>query len=253
MRSRGLVVAIAVVLAVAAAAAVILYTQGVREAAVEGGSLETVIVSTVDIQPNEPLNPLLDQGVFRQIRVPKEALVPGAVTDTTDLADATTTSPIYKNEQIPTSRLSTAEVRPNVLGISEGHLGITLELDAPQAGAGNIQPGDNVSVFATYQNVQASGATGQQQNLSDFTATLVQTVKVLKIENPQIDTETGQQQSSNERIRVTLDLLPKEAQEVVFAQENGLVWLGLLPPNEEGVSLKAATVPVEFLRGARLG
>ena len=31
MRSRGLVVAIAVVLAVAAAAAVILYTQGVKE------------------------------------------------------------------------------------------------------------------------------------------------------------------------------------------------------------------------------
>ena len=251
MRSRGLVVAIAVVLAVAAAA-VILYTQGVKEEARGGGSLETVIVSTQQILPNEPLDPLVVQGAFKQIRVPQEALVPGAVTDTRELEGATTTAPIYANEQIPTSRLSTGE-RPNSLGISEGHLGVAFEFDAPQGGAGNIQPGDQVSVFATYQNVQASGATGQQQNIPDFTATLVPTVRVLRIENPQVDTETGEQSTSNERIRVTLDLLPKEAQDVVFAQENGLVWLGLLPPDEEGAEITGSTVPLELLRGARLG
>jgi Flp pilus assembly protein CpaB len=252
MRSRGLVVAIAVVLAVAAAAAVILYTQGVKEEAQGGGSLETVIVSTQQIVPNEPLDPLLEQGVFKQIRVPQEALVSDAVRDTTELEGATSTATIYANEQIPASRLSTGE-RPNSLGISDGHLGVAFEFDAPQGGAGNIQPGDEVSVFATYQDVQATSATGVQQGLSDFTATLVPTVKVLRIENPQIDSETGEQSSNNDRIRVTLDLLPKEAQDVVFAQENGLVWLGLLPPNEEGASLKASTVPIEFLRGARLG
>ena len=37
MRSRGLVVAIAIVLAVGAAAAVVLYTQGVKEQAEQGG------------------------------------------------------------------------------------------------------------------------------------------------------------------------------------------------------------------------
>jgi Flp pilus assembly protein CpaB len=252
MRSRGLVVAIAVVLAVAAAAAVILYTQGVREEAEGGGRLETVIVSTQDILPNEPLDPLLGQGAFKQIRVPNEALVPGAVTDTSELAGATSTSTIYANEQIPASRLSTGE-RPNALGISEGHLGIAFEFDAPQGGAGNIQPGDQVSVFATYQNVQASGATGQQQNVPDFTVTLVPTVRVLRIENPQVDSETGEQTSTSERIRVTLDLLPKEGQDLVFAQENGLVWLGLLPPDEEGTQPRGSTVPLELLLGARLG
>ncbi len=45
-------------------------------------ALETVIVSTQDILPNEPLDPLLGQGAFKQIRVPREALVSGAVTDT---------------------------------------------------------------------------------------------------------------------------------------------------------------------------
>jgi len=107
MRSRGLVVAIAVVLAVAAAAAVILYTQGVKEEAVKGGDLKTVIVSTVDIRANEPLDPLLAQDIFKQIEVPQKALVAGAVTDIRQLAKATTTSTIFANEQIPITRLST--------------------------------------------------------------------------------------------------------------------------------------------------
>jgi Flp pilus assembly protein CpaB len=265
MRSRGLVVAIAVVLAVAAAAAVILYTQGVKEEAVKGGDLKTVIVSTVDIRANEPLDPLLAQDIFKQIEVPQKALVAGAVTDIRQLEKATTTSTIFANEQIPITRLSTGP-RPNELGISEGHVAVAFELDAPQGGTGNIQPGDNVSVFATYQNVQAitgnikqlvsnPAAAGTQAgtkvDLPDFTVTLVPTVKVLRIQNPQVDTETGQQ--STESIRITLDLLPDEAQNMVFAQENGLVWLGLLPPNEDGTQPKASTVPLELLLGAKLG
>ena len=266
MRSRGLVVAIAVVLAVAAAAAVILYTQGVKEEAVKGGDLKTVIVSTVDIRANEPLDPLLAQDIFKQIEVPQKALVAGAVTDIRQLAKATTTSTIFANEQIPITRLSTGP-RPNELGISEGHIAVAFELEAPQGGTGNIQPGDNVSVFATYQNVQAitgnikqlvnnPAAAGTQAgtkvDLPDFTVTLVPTVKVLRIQNPQVDETTGQQ-SNSDAIRITLDLLPDEAQNMVFAQENGLVWLGLLPPNEDGTQPKASTVPLELLLGAKLG
>jgi Flp pilus assembly protein CpaB len=264
MRSRGLVVAIAVVLAVAAAAAVILYTQGVKEDAEQGGALTTVIVSSVEIRANEPLDPLVAQDIFKQIRVPEDALVSGAVTDIRQLEDATTTSTILANEQIPISRLSSGP-RPNELGISEGHIAVAVELDAPQGGTGNVQPGDNVSVFATYQNVQALAGvtrqtinnpsatdTGKKVDLPDFTVTLIPTVKVLRIQNPEVDTETGQQNDSD-RIRITLDLLPEDAQNLVFAQENGLVWLGLLPPNEEGTQPDASTVPVLLLLGAKLG
>jgi Flp pilus assembly protein CpaB len=267
MRSRGLVVAIAVVLAVAAAAAVILYTQGVKEDAEQGGSLQTVIVSSQEILANEPLNPLLTQDIFKQIRVPQDALVSGAVTDIRQLEDATTTSTILANEQIPISRLSSAEERPNLIGVSSGHIAVTVELEAPQGGAGIIQAGDNISVFATYQNVKLLAGRPQQiipnparvptgntsgSDVPDFTTTLVPTVKVLRIQNPEVDTETGQQNDSD-RIRVTLDLLPQDAQNLLFAQENGFVWLGLLPPDEEGTQPDASTVPLELLIGARLG
>jgi Flp pilus assembly protein CpaB len=266
MRSRGLVVAIAVVLAVAAAAAVVLYTQGIKEDAQEGGGLTPVIVASQDIRANEPLDPLLAQGVFKQILVPGDALVQGAVTDEEQLKGTSTTSAILANEQIPATRLSTGELPlGGNLGISEGHIAVAVELQTPQGGAGNIQVGDNISVFATYQNVQvipgnvrqlatqpaiASGGTAKR-DLPDFTVTLIPTVRVLRIENPQVDTETGEQEGGS--IRVTLDLEPQDAQNLVFAQENARVWLGLLPPNEEGSRPDASLVPIDLLIGARLG
>jgi hypothetical protein len=69
-----------------------------------------------------------------------------------------------------------------------------------------------------------------------------------------VDEETGET-SNGDRIRITLDLLPEDGQNLVFAQENGLVWLGLLPPEnaDDGYQPKAATVPLDLLLGARLG
>jgi pilus assembly protein CpaB len=263
MRSRGLVVAIAVVLAVAAAAAVILYTQGVKEDARSGGQLTNVIVSTQDIPANQLLDPLIDQGIFTEIQLPADALVESAVTDVQALRGVTTSTPILANEQISTSRLSSAERPLNLTGVSEGHLGVAVELDAPQGGIGNIQPGDSVQVFATYQGVQvikgnlrklinsAGGTPPPQIDLPAFTLTLIPTVRVLRIQNPSVDTETGRSDSS--RIQVTLDLLPQDAQNLVFAQENARIWLGLLPPNEQGTQPRASLVPIEILLGAKLG
>ena len=85
MRSRGLVVALAVLLAVAAAGAVVLYTNGVKKAAESGGSLTTVIVATQDIPANTSLNALIESGGFKELAVPADAVVDGAVTSLTEL------------------------------------------------------------------------------------------------------------------------------------------------------------------------
>ena len=206
---------------------------------------------------------MIDQGIFSEIQVPGDALVGGAVTDVEQLRGVTTTTPILANEQISTQRLSSAEEPLNLTGVSEGHLGVAIELDAPQGGIGNIQPGDQVQVFATYQGVKvikgdiqklintAGGTAPPQVDLPDFTLTLIPTVRVLRIQNPSVDTETGRSDSS--RIQVTLDLLPQDAQNLVFAQEKARVWLGLLPPGEDGTQPRASLVPIEILLGAKLG
>ena len=105
MKSRGLVVAIAVVLAVLAAVGVIVYTSGVRENAITEGTT-TVLVSTQDIQANTPLDPLISQGVFQTIQAPNDGVVPDAITDVSQLQGQTATAPIYQNEQIPLARVT---------------------------------------------------------------------------------------------------------------------------------------------------
>jgi hypothetical protein len=66
-----------------------------------------------------------------------------------------------------------------------------------------------------------------------------------------VDTETGRSDSS--RIQVTFDLEPKDAQNLVFAQENARIWLGLLPPGEDGTQPEASLVPIDILLGAKRG
>ena len=81
MKSRGLVVVLALVLATLATAGVFLYMQGVREDAKTGGDLVTVVVSKVDIPANTELNQLIANEQFVAQEVPADAVVDGAVTE----------------------------------------------------------------------------------------------------------------------------------------------------------------------------
>jgi Flp pilus assembly protein CpaB len=270
MRSRGLVVAIAVVLAVLAAVGVIVYTNQVKNSATTEDTV-AVVVSNQDIPASTELNPLIDQGgVFKQIRVPKDALVSGAVVNLDQLRDQVTSAPILANEQIPSSRLG--QGISNLLGISPGHMALSMELDSPPGGNGHIQQGDSISVFATFskgtpiqykqltdlfgkaaiakflQDVQAAGATVSASNLSvvvmpfDYTFQLIRSVKVLDIDNPAVDQTTGKSAGGN--IVFALDLLPDEARDIVFSNNFGSLWLGLLPPdNKDGYPIQGEIGP----------
>jgi pilus assembly protein CpaB len=262
MRSRGLVVALAVLLAVAAAGAVVLYTNGVKKAAESGGSLTTVIVATQDIPANTNLNDLVEAGGFKELAVPADAVVDGAITSLTELRGQTTTAPIVANEQLTSSNLSSGEqVSGGMLGISKGHVALTIKLTAPQGVNGNIQRGDNITVFATFTGasiikggsveelVNGTATTTDRQELPDFTGTLIPSVRVLQVVNPGID-ENGNQ-TGGDAVTLTLDILPEDAQNLILAQQTGTPYIGLLPPGEDGVQIPASTLPVQLLLGKK--
>jgi pilus assembly protein CpaB len=270
MRSRGLVVAIAVILAIAAAGAVILYTKGVKQDAVSGGALAVVVVSSQDIPANTDLNPLLnDGGVFTELQVPTDAVIDGAITSLDELKGQTTTAPILANEQISPARLSSGEAAPGGnLGISPGHIGVATEVDLERGVAGGITSGDHVAVYATFSEGTPVTKSSMRQLLSPaqlakfaatlkdgtvasgtpvvrigapFTVVLVPSVRVLSVENPIVD-ESGK--SSGNTVMMTLDLQPDDASNLVFAREVASVWVGLLPPeNQDGYPVQATVGP----------
>lgn len=253
MRSRGLVVVLALLLATLATAALFLYTNSVREEARTGGDLVTVIVAKDDIPANTDLNGVIAQDGFVTEEVPQDTLVEGAITQVSDLRNRRNNAFILAGEQIPLSRVQGGKVIGGVLSIPEGHQAVSVSLQSPRAVGAALTGGDNVTVLATFEDVSVKSKVEQTPTTTSTqavarsaaaTVVLVPQVEVLRVGVP----TTGGGLSGEERadttgaIGVTLAFLPEEAQKFVFALEQGTVYLSLLPPGAEGVELKPITV-----------
>ncbi len=249
MRSRGLVVVLALILATVATAGVFLYTRGVKEDARTGGELTRVIVSKVDIPANSDLNQLISEDQFVSVEVRSDTLVEGAVTDIAQLRNRRNNVFIVQGEQIPVSRVEGAKVPGGVLSIPEGHQAITVSLASPRAVGAAMAGGDNVTVYATFNDVAVklrgnqSTVTGNVQQTS-ATVVLVPQVEVLRVVIPQqnVTGDEDSQPDTTANMNVTLAFTPDEAQKFVYSLENGSVYLALLPPDAEGVELEPLTV-----------
>jgi pilus assembly protein CpaB len=268
MRSRGLVVGIALVLAIVAAAAVLLYTHQVKQDAASGGTQTQVLVSTQDIPANTDLNTLLppNTDVFQLKPVPNAVLVAGAVTSEDQLKDQITSGLILTGEQIPVSRLSSGSTEGvSTIGVSKGNVGVTIKINGDAGGDGVIHAGDHITVYANYSDaslqvgntlkpaLQGKPLPGNSNSTSvalpTYTATLIPNVRVLRVQNPPAD--ANGQVDLGAAIILTLDLTPTDAQNLVFAQENASVWVGLLAPGDTGTQLPPSLLPVDLLLKAK--
>lgn len=237
MRSRGLVIAVAFLLAMSATLVVYLYMRGVEQRTTSG-QMVAVVVSSEDIPAGTQLDELVAEGLFSTVRVPEDAVVRGAVVDIKELHGRETSAPILAGEQISTTRLQGSEQLPGGnLGIPQGYQALTLPLDSPRIAGGAIQPGDHVTLYGTFTNVASS-----KGNSPAATVTLVPDVEVLDVTTTEVTGETSQTTEM-----VTLALKARDAQKVVFAQEQGAVWMTLLPPNEKG-SNSGTTTAAELVR-----
>jgi len=263
MRSRGLVVILALILATIATAGVFLYSRGVKQEAIAGGDLRDVIVPKVDIAANTNLDQLLSEGGFEIIQVPVAAVVNGAVTDLSQLRGRTTSAYVFAGEQIPESRIQGGLIPGGVLGIPEGHQAISVSLGGPRAIAGALAGGDRITIYATFEGIslllldknflKKANDPSQLASLSqadvpvfDTTVVLVPEVEVLRVSQALTEDGTVSDPSGGD-ITLTLAFLPDEAQQFVFALEKGRVYLSLLPPDEAGVDLAPLTVAQLFL------
>jgi pilus assembly protein CpaB len=228
------VVAIAMVFAVLAATGVAVYVQGVRSDAKTGGGNVSVLVAVRDIPAGTSADEIISAGAVETRAVTRSQMVEGAVTDAADISGQRTTSPILNGEQISTSRFDggTAQLGGGALGLSPGYQAVSLNLDSARAAGGAVQPGDHVTIYATFStNVADTG---------EVTVTLVQDAEVLATNG------AGVGENAAPQVVVTVALKPGKAQRLVFAQERGSIWLALLAPNESGsnggaVSYKEAT------------
>ena len=237
VKSRGLIIAIAFVLAGIATMVVYLYLLGVQRQS-EGGEMVSVVVSERDVPAGTSLDDLVEEGALTTRSLPRSALVRGAVTNLQSLEGRETSAAIAAGEQLTTARLrgSTTQLPGGSLGIPNGYQALTLPLETPRVAGGVIQRSDHITIYGTFQNVAS-----QQGSSPAATVTLVPDVEVLRIAS------SGEEGGTNDTQWITLALKPRDAQKVVFAQEQGSVWMSLLPPNQSGT----ATRPVNAIQLVR--
>jgi Flp pilus assembly protein CpaB len=239
---------------------VFLYSQGVKEEARTGGDLVTVIVSKVDIPANSDLNQFITDGQFEPLEVPRDAVIKDAVTQLTELENQRNSVFIFAGEQIPLGRVQGGEVPGGLLSIPEGHQAMTVALDAPRVVSGTLAGGDTVAIYATFTQVDIVRLNKQFEPVEDATdngrrfdttVVLVPEVEVLRVIREIAEPVAGevQEATSSTSIQVVLALEPVEAQKLVYAVEQGLVYMTLLRPGEEGVQLDPLTAARIFFPG----
>ena len=249
MKSRSLVVAGALVLALLATAGVFLYVNNVKREAETGGALTTVLVSATDISAGTELDPLVDQDAFEPRQFPSDAIVQGAVTSVSQLRNRTAAVPILAGEQIALSRLSgTAEKLPGgVFGLQQGFEAVSVKLEAEQMLGRKLQAGDHVTFYGVYTDISVASASlssllghggggtteGSGGTLPSVAAVVVPDTRVLAVTTAATDSSaTTSQDDVSESQLVTLELTPQDAQKLAFTQQVGKIWLGLIRPGD---------------------
>lgn len=221
---RGATAAVITILfAAAAAAGVFLFMKNVRQDATKPQATVDVLVSSQDIPAGTELDPLIDEGSFVTQTVPANVVIQGVITDVYQLRGQRTAYPILEREQISAARLAgTLQAAGGTLGIPAGYQAASVTLEAQRSVAGALQQGDHIEVFGTFTNKQAQ-----------TTRVVIPDALVLAV---------PADASGNPGSNVTLAVTPAEASLLIYSQEQGGVWLTLLPPNETGVEVPPVSV-----------
>jgi pilus assembly protein CpaB len=117
-----------------------------------------------------------------------------------------------------------------LLPIPDGHQAVSIALDPTRQVSGFVTPGDRVSVVVSLSRPKGD----RSQRTTRF---LLQDV--------QGGGRVGQGRSQNVAT-VTLAVAPRDVERVVFAAENGSLYLSLLPPGQRPVPSRGRTIDNEF-------
>jgi pilus assembly protein CpaB len=240
MQSRVLAILIAVVLALVATAALVVYVNGADRRAIANQQPVVVLVAKETIKAGtrgeDALN--LEQVVQRQI--PKQSAVAGAFRTSSQLEGKFAAVDIAKGEQLlPTRWVGAEEVEGRgLLPIPDDSQALSIGLDVTRQVAGFVTPGDNVGIVLTLP-------TGEGGTKTKF---LLQNVRVLAVGATALSSRTAQggggrvnQKGSQSVTAITLAIKKKYVERVVHAAVDGDIYLTLMPRNADPAPSQVVT------------
>jgi len=227
MGRRTILLTAALVIAALGTALIFIYVQSANDRAQEGTTLVSVLVATSDVDAGTTGSDASNNGAFELQDVPQDALPAGYLTSLDPVADLKTNTAIYSGQTVLQQMFS--NTGGSSLSVPKGRLAVAVQLGDPERVAGFVVPGSDVTIFATATN--AAGGSG-------FTRVLLPKVQVIGVGNAATTTtttttDTGEQTTEEiPRTILTLSLTTAEAQRVIFAQNVGELYFGLIGDNK---------------------
>lgn len=236
MQSRVLAIVVAVVLALVATAALVVYVNGADRRAVSGQEPRMVWVAAEGIKAGTSGQTARNTGLIKQVPVPNKNVVAGAVLSMPQIENRYAAVDIVAGEQLLLRRWVGAEdvAGRRLLQIEPDHQALAIEMDMVRQVAGFVTPGDKVSLVLSMKRP----APGGDLERSQF---LLQNVQVLAVGATALANSAAQgggsrvNQGRGEVAAVTLSIPDERVEQVVYAAENGSIYMTLLPPDAKDV------------------
>jgi pilus assembly protein CpaB len=209
--------------------------------------LVPVLVAKNKIARGTVFDAIVTDKLYEQKDVPKDSLAPGQI----EPASADQLLNLYKGKVAATDIFAgtplvseqfvqSSQLVSTVAGaIPKGKEAITINLDQTHAVGGFVTPGDEVNVLV---HLPVAGTDGKQSQVSAF---LIPGVKVIAVGGSTVlptngttaqqvatdgNTTTTQPQVQPTSL-ITLQVTPRQAEQIVHGVETGSLWLSLNPPD----------------------
>ena len=224
MGRRTLLLIAALVVAALGTAMVFIYVNNADNRAQADATLVKVLVATQGVAAGTTAADASADGAFEIREVSDASLATGAMSDISAISDQVALAPIFEGQQILTQMFGSV-ANTSALSVGKGEIAIAVELGDPNRVAGFVEPGSQVAVFATVEDANQEQETRVLLTRSDVIAVGASTVTT------QTTTDDSGESTTEEisRTILTLALTQQNAQRIIFAQEQGPLYFGLLP------------------------
>jgi Flp pilus assembly protein CpaB len=213
-------IGIAVALAIVAALLTTFYVTNYKRTVQQGEQKVPVYVASHDIALGSSGADVAHRNMLRVEHVPRRSVVPGAISQPSQIDKLVAVEPIYAGEQVSTRRFRTAEEQ-GIRAQLKGNLrAMQIAGDERQLLLGTLQDGDRVDVVAS---IQVNGL-----NQVSASRIVLRGLLVLKApETTQISSKLGS--NPNQPYSTMLAVTDSQAQKLFFVTENGKWALELRP------------------------
>jgi pilus assembly protein CpaB len=195
--------------------------KGTAEEPASKGGTAAAYVAISDLTVGTSWDDLVSLVEKRQ--VPDSLRPPGAISDPSQVKGKTLVRSMSKGEVLTTVQFNASGAES--LKVPEGFSALTISLQLPQGVGDYIQPGSKANVFVTFKGLP--GKTDPEE--ATVTRLLVSNVTVLANRRalPAVQAE-GAPAESGAEVLLTLAVTIEQAERIIFAKENGGVWLTLM-------------------------